>query len=79
MHKMLQTSNLKPGLTFILKSFGKTNSKYLRRLIAMGLIPGMKVKFVRVAPFGCPLYFSFASVNLALRKDEAQHLIWEKL
>ncbi|OGV26393.1 MAG: hypothetical protein A3F18_03510 [Legionellales bacterium RIFCSPHIGHO2_12_FULL_37_14] len=76
---MLNTLDLKPGFILRFKSFGNTEKRLRIRLMVLGLMPGVEVKLVRVAPLGCPLYFNLGEINLALRKDEAKHLLWEKL
>lgn len=76
---MFQILKLKPGDKLIFKGFGDTENSYRRRLISLGLIPGIKGQLVKIAPLGCPLYFNFENINLALRKDEIKHLIWEKV
>jgi ferrous iron transport protein A len=42
-----------------------------RRLMEMGLIPGVTVKVVKAAPFGDPLEVRVRGYSLALRKNEA--------
>ena len=74
---MLQTTELHPGAHVQLIGFGQTPLTYRRRLIALGLNSGITAKFIRTAPFGCPLYLQIGVLMLAIRKDEAKHLIWE--
>jgi ferrous iron transport protein A len=76
---MLQTTELHPGANVQLKSFGQTPLAYRRRLIALGLHSGLTAKFIRTAPLGCPLYLQVGVLMLALRKDEAKHLLWEPI
>jgi ferrous iron transport protein A len=76
---MLQTGELKPGYRAKLRDFGATPLAYRRRLIALGLINGVEVHLVRTAPFGCPLYLQIGHAIIALRKEEAKHLSWERL
>lgn len=48
-------------------------SRALRRqLLAMGLTPGARVEFVRVAPLGDPLELKVRGFNLSLRRSEAE-------
>lgn len=42
-----------------------------QRLMALGLLPGMLVKLVRVAPLGDPLAIEFQNQCISLRKNEA--------
>jgi len=42
-----------------------------RRLMEMGVIPGVSVSMVKAAPFGDPLEIRVRGYNLALRRNEA--------
>jgi len=74
---MLTTAHLLPGYQVRFLGFGQADSDYRRKLLALGMLPGVMVQVVRVAPFGCPVELSFAGVLLALRRDEAAALQWE--
>lgn len=74
---MLQTTELHPGISVQLIGFGQSPLAYRRRLITHGLYVGITAKFVRTAPLGCPLYLQVGALMLALRKDEAKHLLWK--
>lgn len=43
-----------------------------RRLMEMGVIPGVSVQMVKAAPFGDPLEIRVRGYNLALRRNEAE-------
>jgi len=43
-----------------------------RRLMEMGVVPGVSVRVVKTAPFGCPLEIRVRGYNLAIRRSEAQ-------
>lgn len=43
-----------------------------RRLLEMGLIPGVAVQVVKKAPFGDPLEIRVRGYSLAMRKSEAE-------
>lgn len=43
-----------------------------RRLMEMGIIPGVEVKVVKEAPFGDPIEIRLLGYNLAIRKNEAE-------
>ena len=45
------------------------------KLLEMGCFPGNKVKIIRSAPFGCPLYVKVGHHQLALRKQEAENIL----
>ncbi|MGB5547974.1 MAG: FeoA family protein [Polyangiales bacterium] len=42
-----------------------------RRLMEMGLLPGTRVRLVRVAPFGDPVELRVRNYSLSLRRAEA--------
>lgn len=47
------------------------NGATARRLMEMGVIPGVAVRMIKAAPFGDPLEVRLRGYNLALRKNEA--------
>ena len=46
----------------------------LRRLMEMGMIPGVAVKVVKTAPFGDPIEVRVRGYSLAMRKNEADSI-----
>ena len=47
------------------------NSAATRRLMEMGVVPGVTVKMVKAAPFGDPIEIRVRGYSLAMRKSEA--------
>lgn len=47
------------------------NSGATRRLMEMGVVPGVTVKMIKTAPFGDPIEIRVLGYNLAMRKSEA--------
>jgi Fe2+ transport system protein FeoA len=45
-----------------------------RRLMEMGVVPGISVRVVKTAPFGCPLEIRVRGYNLAIRRSEAESI-----
>jgi ferrous iron transport protein A len=43
-----------------------------RRLMEMGVVPGVTVRMVKSAPFGDPIEIRLRGYNLAIRKREAE-------
>ena len=43
-----------------------------RRLMEMGVVPGVSIRVVKTAPFGCPMEIRVRGYNLALRRAEAE-------
>lgn len=46
-------------------------SAVTRRLMEMGVVPGVRVRVVKTAPFGCPIEIKVRGYNLAIRRSEA--------
>lgn len=51
--------------------FSGGSRAYLRRLLAMGLIPGAELTVVRRAPLGDPILVEILGFQLSLRAQEA--------
>lgn len=50
-----------------------------RRLMEMGVIPGVAVRMVKSAPFGDPLEINVRGYSLALRRNEAESVVLDKV
>ena len=50
----------------------KGNNAVTRRLMEMGVVPGVALKIVKTAPFGDPLEIRLRGYSLAMRKSEAE-------
>ena len=73
----LTTADLQPGQQVSLVDFGDTETTYRRRLLALGLTPGVCVQVVRRAPLGCPLQLRVRGVALIVRAQELAAILWE--
>lgn len=58
--------------------FGKIDKAYRKKLLSMGLTPGVEFSVTRFAPMGDPVEIKVRGFSLSLRKDEAQALLVEK-
>ncbi|HEY0427561.1 MAG TPA: ferrous iron transport protein A [Pyrinomonadaceae bacterium] len=47
------------------------NTAVTKRLMEMGVVPGVSVRVVKSAPFGDPLEIRVRGYHLAMRKSEA--------
>lgn len=45
-----------------------------RRLMDMGITPGVEIQIVKVAPLGDPIEVNLRGYELSLRKDEANQI-----
>lgn len=64
---------LKPGQQGTVASIG-TIGPMKRRIMDMGITPGVEIKVVKVAPLGDPIEVNVRGYELSLRKDEAQQI-----
>jgi len=50
-----------------------------RRLMEMGMVPGVSVRLIKSAPFGDPIEVRILGYNLAIRRNEADSVEVELL
>ena len=48
------------------------NNAITKRLMEMGIVPGVLIKVVKTAPFGCPIEIRVRGYKLAMRRAEAE-------
>lgn len=65
--------DLKPGEQGKVASVG-TTGPLKRRIMDMGITPGVEIKVVKVAPLGDPIEVTVRGYELSLRKEEAQQI-----
>lgn len=53
----------------------KGNNAITRRLMEMGVVPGVAVRVIKSAPFGDPLEVVVRGYHLAMRKSEAETIV----
>jgi ferrous iron transport protein A len=66
--------NLKLGEKGIISSING-DSKLMKRLFALGCIEGTEVELRRRAPLGDPIIINFRGFDLAIRKNDAKHIM----
>ncbi len=52
----------------------KGDNAVSKRLMEMGIVPGVSLRVVKSAPFGDPLEIRVLGYNLAVRKSEASQI-----
>jgi ferrous iron transport protein A len=52
-------------------SLGAVGSVFRRKLLSMGLTPGIEINVLRKAPFGGPMELNLRGFSLSLRRNEA--------
>ncbi|MEJ7860181.1 MAG: ferrous iron transport protein A [Pyrinomonadaceae bacterium] len=67
---MTSLTNLPVGITAKVISVNGNNA-ISKRLMEMGVVPGVSVRVVKSAPFGDPLEIRVRGYHLAMRKNEA--------
>ncbi len=67
-------SELKPGQGGKITSIGE-KGPMRRRLMEMGVTPGIEVKVIKVAPLGDPMEVNIRGYELSLRKEEATQIV----
>jgi ferrous iron transport protein A len=67
---MMTLTNLPIGAQAKVVSI-KGNNAVTRRLMEMGVVPGVSVRVIKSAPFGDPLEIRVRGYHLAMRKTEA--------
>jgi ferrous iron transport protein A len=70
--------DLKIGERARVLGFAEGGRAYRRKLLAMGLTPGIELVVVRVAPLGDPVEVRVRGSSVSLRKDEAAALLVER-
>ncbi|MGD2118099.1 MAG: FeoA family protein [Chromatiales bacterium] len=59
--------------------FGEGGKAYRKKLLSMGLTPGVEFSVTRYAPMGDPVEIQLRGFRLSLRKDEATAVIVERV
>lgn len=70
--------DLAPGDTARIKSVSGSGS-IRRRIVEMGLVPGVELTMERYAPLGDPVEIKSQGFHLSLRKEEADTIILESV
>jgi ferrous iron transport protein A len=70
--------DLAAGDTGRVVGFAEGSKAYRRKLLAMGLTPGIEFSITRYAPMGDPVEIRVRGFSLSLRKAEAQALQVER-
>lgn len=65
--------DLKPGQEGVVVSLGE-KGPVRRRIMDMGITPGVSIKVIKVAPLGDPVEVNVRGYELSLRKAEAKQI-----
>lgn len=75
----LTVGQLQVGDRAKVTGFAEAGGAYRRKLLSMGLTPGVEIAITRVAPMGDPVEMRVRGFSLSLRRAEAVALNVEKL
>jgi ferrous iron transport protein A len=53
----------------------KLSESFRRRLMDLGLMPGVEIEVVRIAPFGDPMVVSFRGFQISFRRSVLSQII----
>ena len=65
--------DLKPGQAGIVVSLASAGT-VKRRIMDMGITPGVEIRVIKVAPLGDPVEVNVRGYELSLRKEEARQI-----
>ncbi|WP_291970454.1 FeoA domain-containing protein [Candidatus Symbiopectobacterium sp.] len=65
------------GSSWRVQGYQKGSTDYRKRLLALGVTPGVIFTVTRVAPLGDPVELRLRGAAISVRKSEAQILILE--
>lgn len=66
----MKLSDLQVGTQATVMAIDNANTT-TRRLMEMGVVPGVSVKMIKAGPFGDPIEIRLIGYNLAIRRNEA--------
>ncbi len=69
-HGTFRLSDMKPKESAVVEAVCGTGA-IRRRIIDMGITPGVKIEVVKLAPLGDPLEIKLRGYQLSIRKSEA--------
>ncbi len=75
----IRLGEMNPGDQGRVQGYEEGGRGYRRKLLSMGLTPGIEFQVVRVAPMGDPVEVRVRGASVSLRKDEAAALQVESL
>lgn len=66
-------ANLEIGATAKVKKVFQKGA-ISKRLMEMGIVPGVSIEVIKAAPFGDPIEIRVRGYNLAMRRNEAESI-----
>ena len=75
----ISLDNLSINETGIIVEINHATTSIKQRLLEMGLTIGTKIKIKRYAPLGDPIEIMIRNYRLSIRRNEARHIIVQKV
>ncbi len=72
--QIIMLKDMSVGSKARVSGYQKTSPAYRKKLLTMGLTPGVELEVIRYAPLGDPIEIMVRGFTLALRKHEADAL-----
>jgi len=76
--QLFKLNELTPGDSARVKSIGG-EPRFRQRLLELGLVPGVRVGLVRVAPMGDPIELELRGARLSLRRRDASQVVVRRI
>ncbi len=76
---MVSIKDLRVGERGKITGFTRGNPAFRRRLLAIGLTPNTHFKVIRRAPMGDPIEIRVRNTSIAIRQNEANTILIEKV
>ena len=73
----MSRTELAVATTWRVLGYRKGEADYRKRLLALGVTPGVEFTVSRVAPLGDPIELRLRGSSISVRKEEARILILE--
>jgi ferrous iron transport protein A len=73
----IRLDQLKPACSGRIKGIDDNAGILKKRLLDMGLVKGVLVEVIRIAPLGDPVDIKVKGYNLSLRREEAAQVMIE--
>ena len=71
---MKSLASAKVGQQVTVKSIDSDDETWIKRLRALGIYPGVKIKIIRKALTGSPIHVSINTTELAIRQKDAENI-----
>ncbi len=71
--------DISPGSVVVVVNIVDSDYDTKRRIMDVGVLPGVCIEVVKIAPFGDPIQISLLGFDLVIRKSDASKIIVKSL